>query len=278
MDYRVLVLDLDGTTLNGEGRLEERDILAVKALQRAGVHVTIATGRLFTGTQWVAEAFGVKGSVAVMNGSELIDAVSGEVTHGRYVSPEHRRSARAVWSEAGLESAFLFGSRRIHIGRRDEHKLPYLETWTPNLTVHDDVYATDEWASSDDVVAVATMGDASRISAARDALHRELPDEIGSVTFQTHTGETFLKVRDTREDKGTALRRLAEAQGVTAAECVAVGDWLNDLPMLEVAGLSFAMGSSVHEVAEQADEVLSTERFGGGAVEEIAWRVWGVRA
>ena len=98
MDYRVLVLDLDGTTLNGDGELEERDIAAAHALKAAGVHVTIATGRLFTGTQWVAEALGVEGTIAVMNGSELIDAQRGEMVHGHYVDAEHRAYAREVWA------------------------------------------------------------------------------------------------------------------------------------------------------------------------------------
>ncbi len=277
MDYRVLVLDLDGTTLNADGALEERDVAAALALQRAGVHVTIATGRLFTGSQWVARALGVRGAIAVMNGSELIDANSGQVVQGRYLAPAQRLRAREAWADHGLESGILFGSRRIHLGRRDERLRTYLETWTRDLTFHDDVYAATEWGGAEDVVAMGTIGEEDVVRRARDVLHEELPDEIGSVTFQTMEGDTFLKFRHAEETKGTALHRLAEERGVTAEQCVAVGDWLNDLPMLETAGLSLAMRSSPEAVREAAHEELESLRFGGGAVAEVARRVWGVQ-
>ena len=59
---------------------------------------------------------------------------------------------------------------------------------------------------------------------------------------------------------------------------VAVGDWLNDLPMLRRAGLSFAMAHSDARVLEAAKQVLRTERGAGGAVAEVAERVWGITA
>lgn len=273
----MLVLDLDGTTLNERGQLEERDIAAAHALVEAGVHVTIATGRLFTGTQWVADALGVQGPIAVMNGSELIDAQSGTLVAGNYVGPEIRAHARRTWAEAGLSSAFLFGSRRIHIGRHDVHNRTYLETWTTDLTVHDDLFGTVEWVSSPDVVAIGTAGSERAIAHARQSLHRHLPDEIGSVTFQTHGGDTFLKVRHAEENKGTALRRIAEHHGFGAAQCVAVGDWMNDLSMLSVAGRSFAMNGAPDAVVDHAHGVLDAVRGEGGAVQEIARRVWGLQ-
>ena len=278
MDYRVLVLDLDGTTLNGAGELEERDIAAAQALQRAGVHVTIATGRLFTGSQWVAHRLGVRGSIAVMNGSELIDAETETVVHGSYVEPTHRVQARQVWASVGIQSGILFGSRRIHLDRRDEHRAHYLESWTRQFKIHEDVFASKEWSEAEDIVAVATMGEAGAVEHAQKELRQGLPDDIGTVTFPTSTGEVLLNLRHQGENKGTALTRLAEERGCTAAECVAVGDWLNDLPMLRTAGLSFAMRGSADDVATTAHEMLDTDRQSGGAVEEVAWRVWGVRA
>ncbi len=276
MVYRVLVLDLDGTTLNAEGGLEERDAAAATALRRAGVQITIATGRLFTGTRWVAQALGVQGSVAVMNGSELIDVDSGVVRHGRYVEPAHRTTAREILGDHGLGTAFLFGSRRIHLALRDGRFGPYLKTWTRSLTHHEDVFSAPAWGIADDIVAIGVVGQGEAISSARDELHRQLPEEMGSVVFHTHEGDSFLMLRHAGEDKGTALDRLAAERGCTAEACVAVGDWLNDLPMLRRAGLSLAMAQSDPAVGDAADEILDTPRHGAGAVAEVARRVWGL--
>lgn len=272
----MLVLDLDGTTLNARGELEERDVAAAGALQQIGVQITIATGRLFTGTQWVARRLGVRGSIAVMNGSELIDADSGEVRHGRYVERSHRSTAREILGDHGLGTAFLFGSRQIHLAERDGHFGPYLETWTRSLTHHDDVFSAPAWGVADDIVAIGVVGCGEAIARARTELHEQLPDEMGSVVFRTYGGDTFLMLRHAEEDKGTALDRLAGERGCTVGECVAVGDWLNDLPMLRRAGLSLAMAQCDEAVASAADEVLDAPRHGAGAVAEVARRVWGV--
>lgn len=274
----MLALDLDGTLLNRAGAIEERDAAAVRALQRAGVHVTIATGRLFSGTQWVAEQLGIDGLVAVMNGSELIDAQSGDTLRGHYVDPEVRAEVKAAFGRAGLGSAFLFGSRCIHIGRHDAHNADYLGTWSRDLAMHEDLFGTHAWSASTDVVAIATMGEPEAVEQAREALHRSVPEEIGSVVFPTYAGDTFLKLRHAVENKGTAVARMAEQRGFTAEACVAVGDWMNDIPMLQTAGLSFAMGDTVDAVNDSATEVLASSRGEGGAVAEVARKVWGITA
>lgn len=272
--FRVLVLDLDGTTLTADHRITERDLRAARALTERGVHVTIATGRLFTGTNRAANDLGVTGSVAVMNGSELIDAGTGLATHARYVERAHRRHIREVLSARGL-STFLFGSRTIHYNHTDHRHKPYLSIWTDQLTSHPDVFAAPAW-DDDDVVAVSAIGRRVDLEHARDLLAAELPGLIGAEIFQTWEGDGFLNLRCPSEDKGTAFARLAAERGCTAEECVAVGDWLNDLPMLRVAGRSFAMGGSCDEVTSAASDVLSCKRYGGGAIAEVAQRVWGV--
>jgi len=272
----MLVLDLDGTTLDAESELLPVDIAAARALSRQGVHITIATGRLFTGTQWVAQALGVQGGVAVMNGNEILDADTAEVAHGRYVGPREREVVHRVFAENDLDSAFLFGSRRIHLGHRDAHRTPYLSTWTTDLQMHDDLFAIPEWRSSDDIVAIGAVGDTEAIDQAWDQIRGETDDTLQRVVFRTWRGESFLKLRHRGDDKGTALVRLAEERGLSPERTVAVGDWLNDLPMLRRAGLSFAMAGSDERVIEAADHTTNARRSGGGAVAEVAERVWGI--
>ena len=69
---------------------------------------------------------------------------------------------------------------------------------------------------------------------------------------------------------------LAAERGATLDQTVAVGDWLNDVPMLKAAGRSYVMGGSLPEVEAVADEVLDAEREHGGAIAEVAARVWGI--
>lgn len=275
----MLVVDLDGTTLTADRTLAPADVAAAERLRSAGIPVTIATGRLFTGTQWVAQALGVSGAVAVMNGSELVDATSGVTLHGRYVAP----SARAILRDtvAALPIApFLFESRSIHFAARHARHSRYLAVWTEWLTEHADVFDAPAWGTSEQVVAVGLSGPHDAIEDARarltDALGLGVPGaELEAIVFPTFEGDAFLKLRHAAEDKGTALARLAEERGLPIEATVAVGDWFNDIPMLRVAGRSFAMAHARDSVRDEADEVLDASRD-GGAIAEVARRVWGL--
>jgi hypothetical protein len=271
---RLLVLDLDGTTLDANRALNEADVRAARALAEAGVLVTIATGRLFTGTRWVAEALGVEGSVAVMNGSERVDVASGVTRYARWLEADVRRIVRATAAEHPVGTV-VFGSRRIHYCGRTEAQAPYLAIWTEDLARHPDVYEAPAWDLDEEVIAVGVVGEERDVLELARRLRADLPAEIELTRFRAPDGSSFLKIRHGAEDKGTALVRLAEERGLTAAEAVAVGDWMNDLPMLRVAGRSFAMAHAQDDVKAAAREVLEASRE-GGAVAEVARRVWGL--
>src|SRR5205085_6846770 len=82
-------------------------------------------------------------------------------------------------------------------------------------------------------------------------------------------------VRAAGPTKGTALIELCRAAGCTPADAVAVGDWVNDVPMFEVAGRSFAMGSSPDHVRAKATDALETPAGAGGGIAEAIRRAWG---
>jgi len=56
--------------------------------------------------------------------------------------------------------------------------------------------------------------------------------------------------------KAEALRFLEEQHGIPASRVVAVGDATNDIPMLEAAGLSVAMGDGMPEAIAVASRVI----------------------
>jgi hypothetical protein len=83
-------------------------------------------------------------------------------------------------------------------------------------------------------------------------------------------------VRAAGGTKGTAIRWIAEHEGVTLAETVCVGDWVNDVPMFEVAGRSFAMGQAPDEVKSRATHVLQETVMAGGGVARAISEAFGI--
>ncbi len=69
-------------------------------------------------------------------------------------------------------------------------------------------------------------------------------------------------------DKGAKLDELMESLGLRAYQVAAIGDDLNDWPMLDRAGRAYAPADAVSPVRQRADWVLEA-RGGRGAVREM---------
>ncbi|MGH3443219.1 MAG: HAD-IIB family hydrolase, partial [Nitriliruptorales bacterium] len=78
----------------------------------------------------------------------------------------------------------------------------------------------------------------------------------GTATSPMAPEVVFINVTDPRVDKGRALRRASEHLGVGLDEVVAIGDGLNDLSMLALAGTAIAMGQAPQAVREAAHLVV----------------------
>ncbi|MEO7735949.1 MAG: HAD hydrolase family protein, partial [Kofleriaceae bacterium] len=71
MAYQLLALDLDGTLLRTDQRVDDADLAAIRELRAAGVTVTIVTGRLHSGATGAARACSIEGAIACIEGSHL---------------------------------------------------------------------------------------------------------------------------------------------------------------------------------------------------------------
>ena len=67
-------------------------------------------------------------------------------------------------------------------------------------------------------------------------------------------------------DKAAGTRRLAQMIGVDVRDMVAAGDSYNDLPLLQLCGLSIAMGDAPQELKAVADYVAPPAEEDGLAV------------
>ena len=80
MAIKLFVTDLDGTLLRSGSPVSHGNVAAVQRAVRAGVTVTIATGRMFRAAMPVAQQLGVDVPIITYNGA-LIKRVSGEVLY-----------------------------------------------------------------------------------------------------------------------------------------------------------------------------------------------------
>ena len=273
MRYRLLAVDLDGTLLRRDGQVDEADIAAIREVRAAGVTVTIVTGRLHSGALFAANTCGIEGPIGCMEGSHLVE-VAGKTLHHHAMTPADTAVLRSAFGSHGLAS-FVFEADGIHHDERGEPYAHYVSTWSPRLRLVEE--ALDERVWANDPLAAVAVGDEAEVAAAFAELTAHAP-RIFAVSFPVWTipGKHAVLVRAAGVNKGTALRTLCDGAGCTLAEAVVVGDWVNDVPMFEVAGRSFVMGGDTPDhVRKKATDVLGRPAGMGGGIAEAVRRAWG---
>jgi hypothetical protein len=259
--YKLLALDLDGTLLRPDHTVEPRDIAAIAELQRAGVRVTIATGRLRSGSLGAARACNIEGTIACVEGSHLVDVESGE-SHVHH--PIVAASATKLRTAFADLATFVFDKDAIHHDHDGAPFAHYVRTWSTDMRLVEEARAWDTLP-----LAAVAIGGRDEVAVAHAAVKS---DDIFSVDFPVSQcpGKYAVLVRAKGPSKGTALAERCRGAGCTLEEAVVVGDWVNDVPMFQVAGRSFAMPSAPPNVRAYA-----TDKLEAGGIAEAIRRAWG---
>ncbi len=278
---RLLGVDLDGTLLDRNGQPHDRDVRAILAALAGGVRVSIVTGRLYSGTRAVADLLGLSGAVACADGSHLVQAGSHATLLHLGVRGVEAAKLRGVLGRAKL-AMFVFAKDAIGHDSEGMPFLGYVSTWSNDVRRTADVLEHELWRAEDGVTAVVALGSQESVSRAVQDIRADLPHAVTVAMFPLrrgpHIGTWALIVRAAGGTKGTAMRFIAQHEGVDLADTVCVGDWVNDVPMFEVAGRSFAMGQAPDEVKSKATDVLSETTEQGGGVARAVAEAFGITA
>jgi Cof subfamily protein (haloacid dehalogenase superfamily) len=274
--YKLLAIDLDGTLLDHAGEAKEEDVQAIKKLKARGIQVTILTGRLFSGTRPSAELLGLEGPVGCADGSHVVQMKGHKTLLHKGIRGRAADRLRASLDRNDLV-AFLFAEDAIVHDERGADYLPYVRTWSTDLRYVHRVTEHALWDSRDGLTAVVALGREAEIGRAVADIQRDETEamQVAMFPFRREGGHWGMVARAAGGTKGTALAWMAAHHGISVAETVCVGDWLNDLPMLSTAGRSFAMGQAPPEVKKAATDVLERGIADGGGIAEAITRAFG---
>jgi len=267
MGYRLLALDIDGTLLDSQGRLSPRVERALQAARNGGMRVCLVTGRRPRFAWPVYAALQLEGLMVTLNGGVIVDPVTLETLRVVKLPREAVSELLHQWHEAGL-SAFAY---------RDTATPPDIyfavrPTWEPMAR-----YIAEEGVNAFQVPCLVrstdwsplrlSVGDSEPRTLLAGELARPYIDGATMRTYHTRSYDaTWYYEIYPLTSKADGVCALCERYGVDAAEVVAVGDQLNDVEMLEWAGLGVAMGNAPAEVKARARLVIGHHDEDGLAV------------
>jgi len=275
---KLIAVDLDGTLLDTNGQAHERDVRALKRLLDERVHVTIVTGRLYSGTREAAERIGIRGPVACVDGSHIVSTTTHKTLHCHALRGERARALRSAM-EKSRAATFLFAQDQVVYDEGGTPYLGYVSTWSTALVAAPRTTDHAFWEHDDGITAIVAVGDHAQIDAAAQSISRDVGEHAQVAMFPARSsGDRWgMIVRAAGGDKGTALKFIADHYGVAMKDVVAVGDWINDIPMLKAAGRSFAMGHAPDAVKQHATDALEHTALDGGGVARAIEIAFGVK-
>jgi Cof subfamily protein (haloacid dehalogenase superfamily) len=242
-DLRLIAVDMDGTLLDGDGRIPDALWPLLDRLHARGIRFAPASGRqLATLQRAFAEHLDHMVFIAE-NGAYVVEGdaeISSDAMDAAFTASLVAR-LRALAAAGGDLGVVVCGKRSAYIERADAAFLAEAEKYYAHLQVVDDLLEVDDQILK---VAIFDFADAAATAPALEDLR---------ATHQVVvSGEHWIDVMNLGVNKGVALRRLQAATGITHEQTAVFGDYLNDLEMMDAAALSFAMANAHPDIAARA--------------------------
>jgi Cof subfamily protein (haloacid dehalogenase superfamily) len=245
--YRLLVTDIDGTLVPESKAVPPGVAAAVRAAQARGVRVCLATGRMWEAARPFAEAVGADPPAILYNGALVYDFAAGRTLWSVRLPLETARRVLPVIRSFPQVSPQLYVHGRVYA----ERMTPHVELYARRERLAVEIAPAFDGLLNEDPVKILVVGARPDL----EALSRALAALPGTPVNQVFSQQDYLEILPADVSKGVALPVLARAVGVPLEQVVAVGDNLNDLAMVQAAGMGVAVEGSPPELLAAADWV-----------------------
>lgn len=249
MRYRLIYFDVDGTLVDDRRHVLASTREALGRANAAGIGIGLATGRKLDSALPHAEAVGADAPLILFNGARIQEPGTRRVLAHRNLPLRH--ALRALRLVKGFD---------IHCNVYVGDEL-YIESVNPTAIEYmakDGVQAEEVGDMVDfldtDPVKLLLIGEGGELEAFRRAYVKGRTDLPTIVRSEP----TYLEILAAGTCKGSALVEVSGITGVSLDRIVAFGDNLNDVEMIEVAGLGVAMGNAHPDLKAVADVIAGT--------------------
>ncbi|WP_031557005.1 Cof-type HAD-IIB family hydrolase [Lachnospira multipara] len=265
MDVKIIALDLDGTTLDKNGKLSEETKDALMAAMDNGVNVCIASGRAFDALPIaVLEVPGIEyaitsngAAIYKVKNKELIKAyklLADSVDLILSMSKKYKRitfecfiNGTAYAQKDYIENPLIVGDnvRSVEYIRRTRH---------PVDNIIDFIRKNKDNLDCMNII----LGDQD--------IRKDIIEEISSKTsdvYITSASPVMLEFSYKDCGKASGLKFLSDYLGVDRDLVAAFGDADNDIDMIKFAGIGVAMANANEALKSEADYItLSNDENG----------------
>ncbi|KRM71328.1 Cof-type HAD-IIB family hydrolase [Lacticaseibacillus brantae] len=247
MEPYLIISDVDGTLSIDHKHVSAPTVKVLQTLIAQGHQFYVATGRMYVLAEDMAKQVSDKAQVIASNGA-VYDFGGGRIHH--LLGAPALQQVLQVTNQTGL-AAFYFSDDTIYY------------TQDPTPEVEKAMYA---FAPDDVTIAVQQIPAAELVTHADTITNGFIlginnPEGLaktmmllaaGNFVHLSASNHDNIELIPKQVDKATAVKELQAKTGISAAHTIVFGDGMNDMGMLQEAGVSVAMGNAVDAVKDVA--------------------------
>lgn len=257
---KVVVTDIDDTLLNENEVLSAKTIETVEKCIAEDVKVILASGRPDFGMYQFVEKLKLDSYdnyLLSYNGAKLENIKTGEVIYDKLLEVDRLKFLVDKAMEHNC-NILTYQDGKVLTNKDNEYAAWEANALKTELVVCENL--KDKIVEKAAKVIILEEPERAKI------VKEQLSQEIGDVYEVAMSKPFFIEVNDKGISKGKALEVLCEHLKITNKEMFAIGDGLNDLSMIQFAGLGVAMGNANPLLKEQADVVTVSNAEEGFSV------------
>ena len=259
MNYKLIVLDVDGTLLNSSRELTKRTVQTLRKVQQMGIRLALASGRPTYGLLPLAKAIELgtyDGYIISYNGAQVMEARTGQIIFERRIDPQMVPYLEKKAQKMGFTMAYYDGNEVVSTDITNPHIVDEAEMNGMTLRQDDTLsIGMDDWPAE----VMLVSDDEQALSALAEHMERHLNGVMDTI----HSNPYYLEVVGYQVGKSYAMSALVQKMGIQMAEVLAIGDGEADINMLQMAGTGVAMANATDAVRRCADfTTLSNDQDG----------------
>ncbi len=257
--YKAVFLDLDDTLLDNEKNISNENKDAIKYVKEKGGLVCIASGRSIEVTKKYKNLADASRYIIYSNGAGIFDCDANEKLFSADIEKDICLNLYnySIENNIGIRIDTPYG-RYVN---GDKYVL--------NLDIKLNEGEGIDIINDNDVLQISFVAETeNEISQAIEYVKKNISSSIKIENIcKTGIEDRFFLVNfvNTNVSKGNAINGLCKYLKINLENVIAIGDGLNDISMIKMAGLGVAMANAESKVKEAADEITSTNLENGVA-------------
>jgi 5-amino-6-(5-phospho-D-ribitylamino)uracil phosphatase len=277
--YRLLAIDIDGTLVNSRDELTPATRAALARAGAAGIHVVLATGRRYSHALPLVQQLEIDVPLITASGALVKDPIDHRTLYHARFEPQVLPEVVAIVDRAGFDpvlcgDTYAEGFDFYHARR--EARTPELAHYLAMNPHRSRLWPEMLTNLPPGIFGGFVVGTLEQMHELEGLLRQKMQGKLHThVLHPPRYKGFFVEISPAGVTKWSAVQRLAAEWGIAESEICAVGDDVNDIPMIRAAGLGVAMGNAQPSVKAAADRIAPTHDE-DGLVQVVEWVMEGL--